>query len=127
VSLEQSNIIDALGLDQSTGRITLIIRHDAPGDGADSQLFLLQEKLNAYLSFALDGEMAEAYPAFINHPLTLRIDTASTPDTRTLHLLTHVRRQLEFQEINLEVRITSPSDIPDSGPSHDCAGGCHSH
>jgi len=128
VSLSQSNIIDALGIDPASGRLTLVIRHDAPWDGSDPQLFLLQEKLNAYLSFALDGEMADAYPHFASHPLTLRIDTTATPDARTLHLLAHVRRQLEFQAIEIEVRVAAPGDSSSGpGPSHDCAGGCHCH
>ncbi len=33
-----------------------------PWDDSDLQLFQLQEKFNAYVSFLLDGEMAEAHP-----------------------------------------------------------------
>jgi len=110
MSLDQSNVIDAFGIDQAAGRVVLIIRHDdATWDGSDSQLFLLQEKLNAYLSFALDGEMVAAYPHFAHRPLGLRIETATPPDPRTLHLLSHVRRQIEFQDITLEVRIRQPA------------------
>ncbi|MGA3171079.1 MAG: DUF6572 domain-containing protein [Chthoniobacteraceae bacterium] len=113
MSLDQSNVIDAMGIDDASGRVTLVIRHDAPWDGSDPQLFLLQEKLNAYLSFALDGEMAEAHPDFAIRPLGLRIETNATPDSRTLHLLAHVRKQIEFQDITLEVRLHG-------GPPCDC-------
>jgi len=109
VSLDQSNIVDALGLDEASGRVVLVIRHDGPWEGSDGQLFLLQEKLNAYLSFALDGEMAEGCPAFANRPLGLRIETATAPDPRTMSLLAGVRRQLAFQDITLEVRVRQPS------------------
>jgi hypothetical protein len=116
VSLDQSNIIDAFGIDEHSGRVVLVIRHDAPWEGSPAQLYLLQEKLNAYLSFALDGEMADAYPDFATRPLGLRIETAAAPDPRTLHLLARVRRQIEFQDITLEVRVSRPSD---------CGPGCH--
>jgi hypothetical protein len=125
VSLEQSAIIDALGIDQPTGRVVLVIRHDVPWDGSAAQLYLLQEKLNAYLSFALDGEMAAAYPAFAQRPLGVRIDCATPPDPRTLHLLGHVRRQLQFQDIELEVRVSQPGDpAPPTASAHACGGGC---
>jgi hypothetical protein len=128
VSLDQSNVIDALGIDETgaAGRVLLVIRHDAPWDGSDRQLYLLQEKLNAYLSFALDGEMAAEYPDFARRPLGLRIDCATPPDPRTLHLLGHVRRQLQFQEIGLEVRVSrdAAASAPSAGPSHHCGGGC---
>lgn len=105
MSLDQANVIDALGIDQKSGRVVLVIRHDAPWEGSDAQLYLLQEKLNAYLSFALDGEMAEAWPDFAHRPLGLRIETASAPDPRTLELLGRVRKQVGFQDITLEVRV----------------------
>ena len=128
MSLEQANIIDALGVDEHTRRLTLVIRQDTAWTGADTQLFQLQEKLNAYLSFALDGELTEAYPDFRDIPLALRIETPATPDARTLHMLAHVRQQLQFQDIELGVRVTDPNAIPpEAGPSHDCAGGCHCH
>ena len=127
MSLEQSNIIDALGIDETTGRLTLVIRHDAPWEGTPAQLYLLQEKLNVYLSFALDGELAEEYPDFAAKPLALRIDCASTPDSGTMHMLAHVRQQLHFQDIDLTVRVTTPGEQPPAGSSHGCGGGCHCH
>ena len=128
MSLDQSNIIDALGIDEPTGRVLLVIRHEAPWEGSPEQLYLLQEKLNVYLSFALDGEMAEAYPDFAGRPLSLRIDCSAAPDARTLHMLGHVRRQLEFQDIQLEVRISSPGEPPAApGGGHGCGGGCQCH
>ena len=128
MSLEQANVIDALGIDEPSGRVLLVIRHDAPWDGSAAQLYLLQEKLNAYLSFALDGEMAGAYPDFAQRPLGLRIDCAAPPDPGTLHLLGHVRRQLQFQDIELAVRVLQPGDAaPGAGSAHGCGGGCHCH
>lgn len=118
MSLDQSNVIDALGIEEASGRVVLVIRHDAPWDGSDAQLFLLQEKLNAYLSFALDGEMAEAYPDFAARPLALRIDSASLPEPRTLHLLAHVRQQIAFQDITLELA---------TEPASNCGAGCACH
>jgi hypothetical protein len=128
MSLDQSNVIDALGIEEASGRVLLVIRHDLPWDGSAAQLYLLQEKLNAYLSFALDGEMEGAYPDFAGRPLRLRVDCAAAPDPRTLHLLGHVRGQLQFQDIDLEVRVLQPGDpAPPAGPPRNCGGGCHCH
>lgn len=115
MSLDKPGVIDAIGIDETSGRVVMVIRHEAPWDGSDSQLYLLQEKLNAYLSFALDGEMAETFPDSKDRPLSLRIDTSSQPDSRTLHLLSHVRHQIEFQDITLDLRLIACSS--------DC--GCH--
>jgi len=125
MSLERSDVIDALGIDEGSARVILVIRHEAAWDGSDGQLYLLQEKLNAYISFALDGEMAAAYPDFAQRAVGLRIDCASAPDDRTLHLLGHVRRQLEFQDIGVEVRVLKAGEAPvPAGTADKCGGGC---
>jgi hypothetical protein len=120
VSLEQAAVMDAIGIDEATGRVTLVIRHDGPWEGSPAQLYLLQEKLNAYLSFALDGELAATSPDFVNRPLALLIRTTTTPDPVTLQFLARVRKQISFQDIPLEVRIAPSSP-------QDCGGECHCH
>ena len=119
MSLDRANVIDAVGIDETSGRVVLVIRHDRPWDGSLSQLYNLQEKLNAYLSFALDGEMAESNPEFVDRPLGLRIESATAPDPRTAHLLSHVRQQIAFQDITLEVRVREAAS--------DCGPGCGCH
>ena len=86
-----------------------------PWDGSQLRLFQLQEKINAYLSFMLDGEMAEAYPQFTGKKLRLQLDCAGMPDSDVVGFLSAVREQIAFQEINLEVRV-----MGDGG----CGAGC---
>jgi hypothetical protein len=119
MSLEKANIIDAIGIDAASGRVVMVIHHSEPWDGSAKQLYQLQEKLNAYLSFALDGEMADTNPDLANRPLALRIDTAAQPDPRTLHLLSHVRQQIAFQDITLDVRLRDAA-APGCGPACEC-------
>ena len=86
-----------------------------PWNGSDLQLFQLQEKFNAYVSFALDGEMAEAYPALVDKRLQLRLECIAPPDETVLHFLKMVREQVAFQGIELEVIV--------SGTRCDCGAG----
>ena len=88
-----------------------------PWDGSELQLFQLQEKFNAYVSFALDGEMADAYPSLVDKPLRLRLECAMPPGETVLHFLDLVREQLRFQEIEIEVVVSSGG----CGPSCGCA------
>ncbi len=101
-----ANVIDIVAHDPATGEVALVMTETRPWDGSDERLFQLQEKINAYLSFALDGEMAEAYPQFVGKPLRLQLDTAAPPDSRSLQMIEAVRRQIAFQDIKFEVRIT---------------------
>jgi len=78
-----------------------------PWDGTDLQLFQLQEKFNAYVSFALDGEMAGAYPALVDKRLRLRLECVAPPNETVLHFLELVREQVAFQGIDVEVVVNS--------------------
>ena len=77
--VEHAHIIDIVAHDEKEGSVTLIMLEPRPWDGSELRLFQLQEKINAYLSFALDGEMAEAYPNLISLPLRLQLDCATPP------------------------------------------------
>jgi hypothetical protein len=93
-----------------------------PWDGSDLRLFQLQEKMNAYLSFILDGEMVEAYPVLKGKPLRIQLDCATAPDTKTFQFLKMIRDQIAFQGIDLQVRAASMgSEVPNNGS---CGEGC---
>ncbi len=116
--VEHAHIIDIVAHDSQTDETALIMLEPRAWDGSELRLFQLQEKINAYLSFALDGELAEVYPALANHPIRLQLDCATAPDSSVLHFLGVVRDQIAFQGIRLEVRV-----MGDGGCGTGC--GCH--
>jgi len=63
MSVDQTNLVDAIGIDNSTGEVVLTITdHLDWTENGRKHLFLLQEKLNTYLSFVESGEILETYP-----------------------------------------------------------------
>ena len=65
MTIEQVNVVDAIGVDKCSGEVSLTITdHLQWGEeNADRQhCFLLQEKINAYLRFIESGEILENYP-----------------------------------------------------------------
>jgi hypothetical protein len=116
--VEFAHVIDLIAEDSQTGEVTLIMLESRPWDGAELRLFQLQEKINAYLSFALDGEMAEAYPQFVGKKIRLQLDCVGMPDNDVVGFLSMVREQIAFQGINLEVRVMGEGG---------CGPGCGCH
>jgi hypothetical protein len=114
--VEHPHVIDVIAQDGQTGVVTLVMLEARPWDGSELRLFQLQEKINAYLSFALDGEMAEAYPQFVGKKLRLQLDCVGMPGSDVVGFLSMVREQIGFQGIELEVRVKE-----DGGG---CGSGC---
>jgi hypothetical protein len=96
-------VIDVIAHDPKTDEVVLVMNEPNEWDGSDEQLLALQERFNAYVSFLLDGEMAEAHPELAGKPTRIELRCAHMPDARGLELLGHIHDQLVFQEIKLEV------------------------
>jgi hypothetical protein len=113
-------VLDALGQDPATGEVVLVMFEPRPWDGGDTQLFQLQEKLNSYLSFALDGEMTEQLPQLAGRPVRISLACAEPPPEPVVSLLAKVREQIAFQGIGLTVEGLNAS-------GGGCGAGCGCH
>ena len=102
-SKSRTSVIDVIAHDPKTGEVVLVMNEPNEWDSSDEQLLTLQERFNTYVSFLLDGEMAEAHPELVGKPTRIELRCAHMPETRALELLGHIHDQLAFQEIRLEV------------------------
>jgi uncharacterized protein DUF6572 len=100
---DRTDVIDVIAHDVKTGEVVLVMNEPNEWIGSDEQLLALQERFNAYVSFLLDGEMAEAHPELAGKPTRIELRCAHMPDMRALELLGHIHDQLAFQEIKLQV------------------------
>jgi hypothetical protein len=100
---DRADVIDMIAHDSNTDTAVLVMNALERWDGSDVQLHQLQERLNTYASFLLDGEFAEAHPELAKKRARIEVRCASLPDSRAIELLGLIHDQLAFQEINLEV------------------------
>jgi hypothetical protein len=114
--IEQTAVIDLFAHDAKTDEVVLGMFEPRPWDGSELQLFQLQEKFNAYVSFLLDGELAEAHPELAGKKMRIELRCAEMPHGRALDLLGAIHDQLALQEIRVEVI------VPDR--SGNCGSGC---
>jgi len=128
MALENTNVIDLLAHDPETDEVALIMVEKRAWDGSDLQLFQFQEKLNTYLSFALDGEMAEAYPQFAGKTIRLQLECLENPDARMMQFIEMVKQQISFQGINFVLKISLKAGESSCGSGCGCHGSDgHSH
>ena len=100
---DRTSVIDIIAQDAKTGDVVLVMNEPNEWDSSDEQLLSLQERFNAYVSFLLDGEMAEAHPELAGKPTRIELRCLHMPDMRALQLLGLIHDQLAFQDIKLEV------------------------
>jgi hypothetical protein len=100
---DRAGVIDVIAQDSKTGEVVLVMNEPEPWEDSDERLLALQERFNVYVSFLLDGEMAETHPDLAGRPARIELRCAQMPDTRALELLGMIHDQLAFQEIRMEV------------------------
>src|SRR4029450_2699127 len=100
---KRADVIDVIAQDSNTGEVVLVMNEPEPWDGSDERLLALQERFNAYVSFLLDGEMAETNPDLAGRPARIELRCAHIPDTHALELLGMIHDRLAFPEIKMEV------------------------
>jgi hypothetical protein len=96
-------VIDVIAQDSNTGEVVLVMNEPEPWDDSDERLLALQERFNAYVSFLLDGEMAETHPELAGKPARIELRCSHMPGPRAIELLGMIHDQLAFQEIKMEV------------------------
>jgi hypothetical protein len=100
---DRTGVIDVVAEDNKTGEVVLVMNEPNKWDGSDEQLLALQERFNAYVSFLLDGELADAHPELAGKPARIELRCEHIPDASAIELLGLIHDQLTFQEIRLEV------------------------
>jgi hypothetical protein len=75
--LSSVNKLDLIGERHGTWRLILIV--EAGEWQFDDSMFLIQEKLNAYAIYALDGQMHRMYPDSVGKPVSIVIRPVEPP------------------------------------------------
>ena len=96
-------MIDLLAHDTKTDEVLLVMNETRVWDGGDARLHELQERFNAYVSFLLDGELAESHPELAKKRARIEVRCHHIPDARALELLGMIHDQLAYQDIRMEV------------------------
>lgn len=113
--IERAGMLDAFAHDTREDVLVLAMFETRAWEHGELQLYQLQEKLNAYVSFILDGEMRDTFPHLIGKPVRIELRTSFEPPQRAMDFLGRARDQLALQEIALEVVLI--------GEQQACCGG----
>lgn len=97
-------VIDFIARSPS-GATVLVMVESRTWDGSDERLKQLQDKVNAYLSFALDGQMRQQFPDADPANLVLRLDCVQAPDETVAALVPALREALKPLNVAFELNV----------------------
>jgi hypothetical protein len=103
--LAYPDVVDLVTHTPDEGEWKLIIVEEALWDGSPEQILKLQQKLNNYLSFALDGQMQRLYPSSAGKRVVVQLDCYERPDQQTLAFLDIARKRMLEQGVGFYINI----------------------
>ena len=123
--IERAGMLDAFAHDTRDDALVLAMFETRAWEHGEMQLFQLQEKLNAYVSFILDGEMKETFPHLKEKAVRIELRSAYEPSCRAMEFLGRAREQLALQQIGLEVVLIGKESVCCGGEQvQENASGC---
>jgi hypothetical protein len=98
-------VVDLISLDRERGEVVLLMLEQRVWGSAPGQLRQLEEKFNRYLSYVLDGFLAEQFPQYQGLPVCFRLDCAMAPGDEERRLLTSMQNFAASHDIRFEVGV----------------------
>ena len=96
MAIEKKDVVDAVGVEKTTGDIVLTIADYLDWESSEARhLQMLQEKLNAYLRFIESGELLEFYPDAAGRRPVISLVGRCEPSAAALRFLAAARQSVE--------------------------------
>ena len=95
VSVEQTDVVDVVGIDRETGHVVLTISDHLDWSDSFGHQSILQKKFNTYLAFVESGEILEQYPESKNRPVAFRVVFRVPPDQAGRAFVARAREVIE--------------------------------
>lgn len=73
MTIEQTEVVDAIGIERSTGHIVLSISDHLDWVDVERHSTLMREKVDSYLRFVSSGEIFQSYPKARSRQVVIRV------------------------------------------------------
>lgn len=90
MTIEESNVVDFIGIDKETGAVGLLISDHL--EWLPSKNPLIKDKVNAYLDYIESGELLKAYPDAADRDVYIELVHQYPPTEAALKILTRIRQ-----------------------------------
>lgn len=101
--VENPRIVDLIAPDRERGEVVLKILEPRPWGAEPRQLHQLEDKLNSYFSYVLDGFLVQQYPQYEDMPVCIRLECAQEPTDQERDFLLAARGFSARHQIRFEV------------------------
>src|SRR6185436_14404941 len=77
--VQNPKMVDLISVVPESQKVVLVMIERRPWGAVPEQFSQIEEKINRYLGYVLDGFLVQQYPQYEGRPVVLRLDCAEAP------------------------------------------------
>jgi hypothetical protein len=101
-------IIDLITLEKASDTVVLAMIERRSWGAAEQQFKQIEEKVNRYMGYVLDGFLAEQYPQYIGKAVQIRLDCAEEPHGEAARFVAAMKDAVESHGIHFATAVRPP-------------------
>jgi hypothetical protein len=102
-------IMDLITADPTSGDVVLVMIERRPWGGHPLQLKQIEEKINRYLGYVLDGFLVQQHPKYQGKRVRLRLDCAEAPHGEAVAFVEAATRAIRGEGLDFVVNVVPPT------------------
>ena len=98
-------VIDLITLDSASDTVILVMTERRPWGASAEQVKQIEEKLNRYMGYVLDGFLAQQYPQYLGNRVQIRLDCAEQPHGEAVRFVKAMTHASESHGIRFAIAV----------------------
>ena len=104
-SVENPNIVDLIEVDPASGQVVLAMIERREWDSGPQQFIQIEEKINRYMGYVLDGHLTTHYPQYEGKAVQIHLNCAQAPSGKAVAFVTAAERAIRAHGLGFVVNV----------------------
>ena len=105
-SVENPNVVDLIKADPASGQVVLVMIERREWDNGPQQFRQIEEKINRYMGYVLDGYLTTDYPQYEGKRVQIHLNCAEAPSGKAEAFVTAAQRAIRAHGLAFVVNVT---------------------
>ena len=105
-SVENPNVVDLIKVDPASGQVVLVMIERREWDNGPQQFRQIEEKINRYMGYVLDGHLTTHYPQYEGKRVQIHLNCAEAPSGKAEAFVTAAQRAIRALGREFVVNVT---------------------
>jgi hypothetical protein len=106
--VENPKVVDLITVDKATDVVVLAMFERRAWGSSSEQFKQIEEKINRYMGYVLDGFLVEHHPEYLGKTVRIRLDCAEAPTGEALHFVEAARSAIVSHGLEFVVNVAAP-------------------